>query len=139
MSFIPLWLILGLVTIALWGVSFLFGKIAANHIPGTSIKIYLFIGNTFATFYAFRLSGFHIEPYYHAGVIGIVAGLFTAFANLFLYIGLNRGGRASVLVPVSNLYPLITFLLAYVFLKERVTATEGLGILCSVISVALLK
>jgi transporter family protein len=139
MHLIPVWFLLGLVTLVLWGVSMFFGKIAANHIPGSSIKIYLFLGNAFATAYAFKISGFHIEPHYAAGAIAIVAGLCTAFANLFLYIGLNRGGRASILIPLSNLYPLVTFILATVVLKERVSWTQGLGILLSVVAVALLK
>jgi len=139
MSLIPMWLLLGFLTVVLYGLSMFFGKIAANHIPGSSIKIYLYVGNVFATVYAFNLTGYRIERDYVAGTLAIIAGLCTAFGNLFLYIGLNRGGRASVLVPISNLYPLITFVLAYLLLKERVSLTQGLGICLSVVSVALLK
>jgi uncharacterized membrane protein len=135
---VPFWLILGLVTVLLWGLAFFFGKLATNHIPGSSTKIYLFIGNIFATAYAFHLTGFHLERHYGAGTMAMAAGLLTAFANLFLYIGLNRGGPASLLVPLSNIYTLVTFAMAYLLLHERVTASQGAGVVLALVAIILM-
>src|SRR5437016_2145356 len=123
----PISMIYGLPAILLWGISYFLGKIATNYMLGSSTKIYLFIGSIVSTIYAFSLTGFQLPPHYRAGGIAIVGGLLTAFATLFLYIGLNSGGKASVLVPLTSLYPLVSFLLGYMLLHERVTYTEGGG------------
>lgn len=138
MGLIPLWFVLGAVTVLLWGTSMFFGKIGADRIPGTSVKVYLYVGGVFSTAYAFGLSGFRIEPHLVSGAMGVVAGLCTAFANLFLYIALNRGGTASVLVPLSNLYPMVTVVLAFALLNERPSITQCLGVLLSIAAVMLL-
>jgi transporter family protein len=136
---VPAWLLLGFATVLLWGFCLFFGKLATNYISGSNTKIYLFLGNCVATGYAFQQSGFHLGTDHRAEATALFAGLLLAFANLFLFISLRRGGRASIILPLSNLYPFVTFLLAYVILKERVTAAQAAGIACAVGSILLLK
>jgi uncharacterized membrane protein len=135
----PAWLLLGFATVLLWGICFFFGKLATNHISGSSTKIYLFLGNSIATGYAFHLSGFPLAAQARAGAIAIIAGSLVALANLCLFISLNRGGRAAVILPLANIYPLVTFLFAYVVLKERVTALQAAGIVCAIGSIVLMR
>ncbi|MHC5080458.1 MAG: EamA family transporter [Planctomycetota bacterium] len=37
-------------------------------------------------------------------------------------------GKASVVVPLTALYPVVTLVLVFVFLREPLTAKQGVGI-----------
>jgi len=47
-------------------------------------------------------------------------------------------GKASVVIPFTALYPLITIILSFTILKETITAQQGMGIVLALISMILL-
>jgi drug/metabolite transporter (DMT)-like permease len=55
-------------------------------------------------------------------------GLCFGLGNLTLIHAYGAGGRASVVTPMASLYSVVTIPLAVLFLQERVTPREGLGI-----------
>lgn len=57
---------------------------------------------------------------------------------LFLYIALSKGS-ASLVSPVSSIYPAITVLLAYLFLKERISKINFIGILTICLGIVLVS
>lgn len=57
--------------------------------------------------------------------------------TLFLYLGFNYG-KASLVSPVTSAYVAITFILAIIFLKEKVTKTQLLGVLFAAVGVILI-
>jgi drug/metabolite transporter (DMT)-like permease len=75
----------------------------------------------------------------------------SALAGLFLMTGLgDLGGNAffilatradvlSVVVVLSSLYPVVTTLLAAVFLRERLRALQAVGVVLASLSVPLLR
>ena len=66
---------------------------------------------------------------------GLVASI---IGQIFFYHALKEG-EASLVVPLGASYPLISFILGVLFLKESVTVTKGLGLLSIMIGVFLLK
>ena len=66
---------------------------------------------------------------------GLVASI---IGQIFFYHALKEG-EASLVVPLGASYPLISFLLGIIFLKESVTAAKGFGLLFVMIGVFLLK
>jgi uncharacterized membrane protein len=65
------------------------------------------------------------------------AGLAYGLALVFFFIALRRG-PASVVVPLSGMYILIPALLGFVFLKERVTVANVLGLVCAGLAILFL-
>lgn len=63
-----------------------------------------------------------------------LAGLTGALC--FLY-AVTTGGKVSVVVTLTALYPIVTILLSLVFLHEQVSISQGLGILLALISMLL--
>jgi len=61
------------------------------------------------------------------GAVGLVA----------FYLALDHG-KASVVVPIVSVYPLITAILALAFLDESVTALQAVGIGCALGGVVLI-
>lgn len=67
----------------------------------------------------------------------VPAGLCDAGANA-LFVAASRAGALSVVGVVSSLYPAATVLLASVVLKERVTRSQGVGLVLAGTGVVLL-
>src|SRR5579863_1337822 len=70
--------------------------------------------------------------------LAALGGLLNGLGALTSFAALEKGGKASVVIPIVNLYPLITIAGAWVFLGERLTLTQGWGIAFALISVVLL-
>jgi transporter family protein len=50
-----------------------------------------------------------------------------------------KGGKASVVTPVTALFPMVTVLLALVFLKERIGRVQWLGLALAFVAIYLLN
>ncbi len=57
--------------------------------------------------------------------------------GLFYIMAVGRG-KVSVIVTMTALYPIITIILAAVFLKEPITIKQGCGMILAVLSIVLL-
>jgi drug/metabolite transporter (DMT)-like permease len=71
------------------------------------------------------------------GTLTVAGGVLDMLANL-LYLVASRYGPLSVVVTLSSLYPASTVLLARTVLRERLSATQVLGIVCALIAVVLI-
>lgn len=67
--------------------------------------------------------------------IALAAGMLTGLGNLGIYGLLRSGEKAATLVPLTALYPLVTVVLAVLFLRERLNAWQTSGILLSLAAI----
>ncbi|MBN9690168.1 MAG: EamA family transporter [Verrucomicrobia bacterium] len=67
----------------------------------------------------------------------LAAGVLTSLGNLAYYDALSRGARAATVVPLTALYPLVTVLLAVVFLRERLNRIQQTGVALSLAAIYL--
>src|SRR5271166_5018340 len=68
----------------------------------------------------------------------VLSGLLDSAGNA-LFIAATRHGRLDVAAVLSSLYPASTVILARVLLKERISVTQGAGIVGALASVALIS
>jgi drug/metabolite transporter (DMT)-like permease len=68
----------------------------------------------------------------------VLSGLLDSAGNA-LFIAATRHGRLDVAAVLSSLYPASTVILARVLLKERIAKWQGVGIVCALVSVALIS
>src|SRR5271167_3434622 len=68
----------------------------------------------------------------------LLSGLFDSAANA-MFIAATRHGRLDVAAVLSSLYPARTVILARVLLKEHLSATQNVGIVGALLSVALIS
>lgn len=73
------------------------------------------------------------------GVWGIVAASFAIAGNVAVFYAFRKGGQASIVIPVTNLYPLVTILIAVIAFKERLNWLNVAGILLAVPAILLLS
>jgi transporter family protein len=65
------------------------------------------------------------------GATGMV-GLITFYKSLEL-------AKASLVVPLTGIFPVVTAVLALVFLDEGISMTQGIGIACATVAVVLIS
>ena len=70
---------------------------------------------------------------------GVIAGAFAITGNVAVYQAFSNGGQASIVIPVTNLYPLVTIVIAIVAFKERLNWLNVIGILFSIPAILLLS
>jgi uncharacterized membrane protein len=72
-------------------------------------------------------------------LIGVLAGTANGLGTWFLFTAFERNAKASVAVPLTALYPLITVVLAYLFLSERLAALDWVGVALALVAGAMLS
>jgi transporter family protein len=71
-------------------------------------------------------------------LIGFLAGIVSSVGLISFYALLTKKD-ASLVVPLTALYPALTAILAIIFLKEPLTILKALGVVLSVVAIALLS
>lgn len=72
-------------------------------------------------------------------VLLATGGLLASFVGQMAFYRALKAGAVSQVTPVAGTYPLIAALLGWVVLREPLTLTRGLGVVCIVIGVVLLR
>lgn len=75
------------------------------------------------------IRGFRIETNRRGVIYGIGSGILLGGGGLALYAAYRVGTNTVVVTTATSLYPIFTVLLAVVFLKERLSKKQILGIL----------
>ena len=137
----PRWLLYTLMAVVCWGVWALLGRVigdalspaltqALSTIGLLPIMLVLWRSQTQKATHQFAFAA-------RGKLFGLGAGVITCLGNIVYYDVLNRGAKASMVVPLTALYPLVTVLLALVVLKERLNLIQGLGIALSIVAIYL--
>lgn len=135
------WYILSILAFISWGLWAFFIKLAEKHFSVSNIFVWY---GLFYFIFTFILSFLFLKNEINRNIFNIwvifivIAGLTASLANLFFYYALSKG-NASVIVPLTALYPLVTIILSLVILKERVTSYQIIGIIFALIAGILLS
>lgn len=70
---------------------------------------------------------------------GFVSGLLAAAGNILFYLALEAGADTAIAVPLTNIYPLVTIIIAWFWFKERLNLVQAGGILIAIAAITLLS
>lgn len=138
MPSLPVWLLASFGVIMLWGAVGITQKLATNYLSAEWTTISLGIGYLFVL--PFVLSGFHPSAYAaRAFIIALASGLFNMLGAWTLFVAMKKGGKASVVMPLTALYPAVVVLLSPYLFGDHVSPRQIVGILLGLVSGALLS
>ena len=134
-----LWFWIGVAFVS-WGLASFFGKMVA---PYFAAPYLVWVRRVITVFillplvWVQRHNSISITPTWQTWVLVLLVTGFTASAVIGFYNGL-RLGDASLVTPASGTYPVLTAILAVIFLGEQITFTRALGILFAVLGIVFL-
>lgn len=132
-------LLLGLIVILLWGIWGFAAKLATASIglqamfwiamiSDILIVVYLILSN--------QLFPLRIED--KGMTCSIIAGLSGGIAIIVFYILLKKY-QASIVLPLTSLYPVVVVILGILILKEKITYFNGIGVVLALMAIYLLS
>ena len=130
------WLFSAGSAILLYGFWGFFPKLAMAHIQPTSALIYQVAGAMLVGFLCLFLVDFRPDTHPRGVLFAFLTGVAGILGTLF-YFAAARRGNISVVASMTALYPIITILLAAVFLREPITLRQLLGMVFALIAIFL--
>jgi transporter family protein len=127
------WILYASMTVVAWGVWGVFSKLAANYSRPRQTLLFQVVGVM-----AFGLVVLSMERFQIAwtpqGFAWSVAAGFVNFIGFLAFFAAVEKGKVSTVIAMSSLYPVITIVLSMLFLHEKVSSREGLGIACALLA-----
>jgi uncharacterized membrane protein len=133
------WLLLALVPIVLWGIAGLLQKLATNHISGELSTLWFLAAFVPAAALILFQQPLPAPIAAKTWLLVIALGFTFALGNLGILAALASHGKASVIVPLSGLYPLVSIPIAILVLGERIGPRETIGIALALFAVVALS
>jgi transporter family protein len=132
----PRWLVHSLLAIFWWGLFGFLAKIGADRGASPSQTQILFTAGMVPLVAAafVRLRG-KVERDRRGACCGILIGVLSTVAFL-AYMAAMAGGKASIIGPLTALFPLVTIPLALIFLREKLNRVQAAGILAALGAIA---
>lgn len=123
-----------------WGVGSFIAKLATNKI-GSSAVFWDMVGfSIVSALYAFLI--FKPAVLLASDKTGVwfamLAGATGAIGGVGFYLLMSMKDASSV-APLTALYPALTAILAFIFLREQLTLVKGIGIILATVAVVLLS
>jgi transporter family protein len=131
------WLLPAAVVLLTWGIVGLLQKLSTNYLSAETALIWLVVGY-FLLPWLYPARSVFAYSTRNLLLTMLSAGLNTLGAWALLA-AMKNGGKASIVVPLTALYPIVVLLLGPLILKETITRLQGVGVLCALVSVFLLS
>lgn len=136
---IPLWLIYALVALVFWGITGVTQKLSTNAIS-TQLSFLWFVVSmiviSLGVMFAVPIH-WHMPP--RIFWLAIIGGALNGLGALTSFAAFEKGGKASIVVPLCYLFPIVTVMLAITFLHESITRTQAIGIGLALLAAVLLS
>ena len=132
----PRWIIYTLLTVLLWGLWGVTTKVVSSELPPWQLQVISLIGILpVVAVLAWMVRKENAPLDRSMATASLAAGLLGCLGNLACFEAMSAGGKAAAVIPLTSLYPITTVFLALVFLKERPTLIQTLGIGLSILAI----
>lgn len=133
-----MWLVFAILAALCWGVWGILAKFISSDISPYTNHIMFTVGMLFTLPFVIRKC--KKSEANRKGILwGLVAGILAIIGNVAVYKSFASGGLAAVVIPVTNLYPLVTIVVALLVFKEKMHWLNGIGILIVVPAIIMLS
>lgn len=137
----PRWLAFSLLTILVWGSWGAVSKVASDGVDANTNQIFFTFGLLPLALLVWRSP--RIAAPGDGKRIGIgwafLTGILGGTGNIAFFHALSLGGKASIVSPVTALFPLVTVVLAVTLLHETLGNAQKAGLVLALIAIYLLS
>lgn len=134
-----LWLGFAVLALVLWGITGVTQKLSTNRI--SSARSFLWFCWAMVALSAVVLALAH--PHWGLGtevvICSVAGGALNGLGAWTSFRALESGGKASIVISLISLYPLLTVLLAVLVLRERLTGMQLVGAMTAIVAAILLS
>jgi len=138
---IPAWLFWSLVTAIAWGAWGAVSKLASGGVDANTNQIFFTLGLlplVLVVLFSPRVREKGSRR--KAGMAwAFLTGVLGGTGNMAFFHAMVIGGKASIVVPVTGLFPLVTVILAVTLLHERVSTQQKIGLVLALVAIYLLS
>ena len=131
------WLLSALLALILYGFWGFFPKIAVSYISPQSALIYEVAGAMLVGLATLFFIRFQPESHPKGILFAVLTGIAGMLGTLFFFHAAQKG-KISIVASLTAIYPLITVILAAVFLREPLTAKQVSGMILAIFAILLL-
>jgi bacterial/archaeal transporter family protein len=131
------WLFPAIFSMILWGVWGLFQKLATNQMPPRNVYFFATAGALCVVCSMLAATSFPLSVTNKGILFAVLAGASSSLGGLLFLTAISRG-KASIVIPFTALYPVITIILSFTILKETITLKQGIGIVLALLSMVLM-
>ena len=136
----PRWLAYSLLTIVCWGAWGAVSKVASDGVDADTNQIFFTLGLLPLIALVARSPRLQGGSERRAGIgWAFLTGILGGTGNIAFFRALAVGGKASVVVPATALFPIVTVILAVGFLHERLGRAQKAGLLLALVAIYLLS
>ncbi len=133
------WVLYSALTLLAWGLWAFLPKLALSSIDPQTAFMFEVFGGVITGLFVFII----LRPQLvGAEIRGVVPALLTGVAGylgILCFMYALREGRIGIVAPVTALYPVVTLVLAMIFLRERINLVQLAGIILALVSVVLIS
>jgi transporter family protein len=139
MSFAPAWIWFAAIALVFWGVTGVTQKLATNRISSALSFVWFAYAMIAISAVLAALVPIHWHLTGKIAAAAIVGGTLNGLGALTSFTALESGGKASVVISLISLYPLVTVALAVALLHERITPRQAVGVAIAIVAAILLS
>ena len=134
----PVWLLYAMVCMFWWGLWGFLSKVGSAAATPLQLQILFTLGMLPVAIGMLLQMRWKLDCNLSGASYGILSGVTTGLGVLAYYAAL-RQQDASVVTPVTGLFPLLTVVLAFVALRERLNKIQLLGMVLALASIVILS
>lgn len=122
------WFRYSLFCILLWGPYTIVSKLGSREIPAPAMQFLFTLGSIPVGLGLLAARQFTLEKSWRGISYGTVTGILSGIGGMGLFAAYGSGGNTSVITAATGLYPMVTVILAVIFLRERLTLLQVVGL-----------
>ena len=139
----PAWLWLSMLAMMLWGAWGIQSKLVMETMTPLANQIVFVVGLVplaiWCLFAQPRIAATLSRERRVGSLYAFLTGILGAVGNIAFFVALATGGAASIVVPLTSLFPLVTVVLAALWLGERVGRAQIAGVGFALVAIILLS
>jgi transporter family protein len=139
MNFVPAWMWFAAIALIFWGITGITQKLATNRISSGLSFVWFAYAMIAISAVLMVLVPIHWHITGKIMAAAIVGGTLNGLGALTSFTALESGGKASVVISLISLYPLVTVALAVTLLHEHITLLQRTGVAIAIVAAILLS